>query len=234
MPSVPSGTNGRSGRKRATCSGTIFMKSVTATIGPDESAEQAADERRPAAPGRGAGGCHARWPGPRPAAPCSWWPTTARRRRRSARPARRRPGGPRPAPSPRTAAWPASTGPSGASAHRYRPSMIPCSTPVGHRRHRVVLVVEGQVVEDVLGSLAVHALGAVAGRSSPSRRRRPGRRPGTAARSRPAPGCGRPGAAGPRRAASCGRRWRRAGSPRARASAACQMRSPTRWKPNIE
>jgi hypothetical protein len=38
MPSVPRGTKVRPGRKRATCSGTIFMKSVTATIGPGLSA----------------------------------------------------------------------------------------------------------------------------------------------------------------------------------------------------
>ena len=34
--------------------------------------------------------------------------------------------------------------------------------PVGHRRHRVVLVVEREVVEDVLGLVAVHALDALA------------------------------------------------------------------------
>ncbi len=44
MPSVPSGRNvGPSGSKRATCSGTAFMKSVTATIGPWPSAEQPGD-----------------------------------------------------------------------------------------------------------------------------------------------------------------------------------------------
>ena len=40
--------------------------------------------------------------------------------------------------------------PSGASAHRYRPSTTPASAPSGIGRHRLVLVVEGQVVDDVL------------------------------------------------------------------------------------
>ena len=45
IPSVPSGTNSASGTKRAICSGTIFMKSVTATIGAVAVAEQLGHER---------------------------------------------------------------------------------------------------------------------------------------------------------------------------------------------
>ena len=54
MPSVPSGRNGDRAAKRAICSGTLFMKSVTATIGPGRLGEQA---RPPASVRGGWSGC---------------------------------------------------------------------------------------------------------------------------------------------------------------------------------
>ena len=103
-----------------------------------------------------------------------------------------------------------------------RPAVEPTHDAVGdrrigrHRRHDVVLVVEREVVEDVAVLVRASPLRTSArarpARSRPPRRRTPGRRPGTPAPCWRAPTSGRPGAAGPRRAASYGRRWRRAGS----------------------
>ena len=81
------------------------------------------------------------------------------------------------------------------------------------RRHRVVLVVERQVVDAVLGIRVRTCDGCRARRSSPSRRRTPGRRRGRSARPRRAGVNGRPRAAAPRRSGSCDRRCSRSGIP---------------------
>ena len=85
-----------------------------------------------------------------------------------------------------------------ASRTRYMPRRIPSRGALGHRRLRVVLVEHGEVVEDVLAARVACGAGRPA-RSPPARSRRSGRRSGSSARWRPARGCGRPGAAGPRR-----------------------------------
>ena len=140
------------GTQRAIWSGTAFMKSVTATNGPSASASALGDARRArrlrrvqAVPALG------RRAPPR-AAPCTTWPTRARRRRRSARPARRcastaalprRPGEQDRRPLRRLARAPARSGRGPRSDRR-------ASTPSGIAGIGVVLVVEGEVVEDVL------------------------------------------------------------------------------------
>ena len=167
------------------------------------------------------------------------WPTTARRRRRSARPAR--PPRPRAAPC---AGRENSTVACFAACRRRRPpvqaahdALVDASARVGHA--------------PASGSSRCRASGSrrrpspacrarTCGRmpslddDAPSRTRTPGRRPGTGgtveASTQQWPSwCWRPSPSSVVRPAVAPSR-----KPRARASAAGQMRSPTRWKPNIE
>ena len=63
-------------------------------------------------------------------------------------------------PEPTSRTRPLIFGISGAAANRYSPLTIPSPAPVGHRGLRVVLVVHGDVVEDVL-AVDVHPPDAV-------------------------------------------------------------------------
>ena len=103
---------------------------------------------------------------------------------------------------------------------------------VGHGRHHLVLVVEGQVVDDVL-AVEPHAAQAVAddGGHLVGEGRVVGLGDGVHRRQQEAVAVLVLEALAEQRGAPGGGAEQEARGP---ASVACQMRSPTRWKPNIE
>ena len=222
------------GTNRAIESGTARTQSVTATIGPSGAGELLGDVRRARRRRPGAGGSTARSRARRRAAASNPGRSTRRPRRRGARRAiccassACNTIGPLARICARCVRSPS------AARQQVHAAHDAVLDAFGHRRLHVVLVVEREVVEAVLGFGAVHAPDAVAHEHADFVRERGVVRPAVRVRERVHLRLAVAVLQTLRRSASCGPRSRRAGSRGPRWSPNDQMRSPTRWNPNIE